>query len=241
MTQDVIQWVKSCAACKKRKTPRPLRHGTTVPVLSTFPNEVLAIDILGPLMETSLGNFWLLTMIDPFTRWPVAIPLPNHQSKVVAKAIFEHWICQKGVPATIVSDQGRDLVSQGMKALCVRLGIKKVQTSGYNPTGNASIERFHRYLMASISILFNQTGIEWDELVEPVLFAYRVSTNDATGFSPFLLETGRHPNLPAGVLANNFDKGEAEGEAEWVRRIKTRLQAAFDLARERQARHLRGI
>jgi hypothetical protein len=50
------------------------------------------------------------------------------------------------------------------------------------------------------------------------------------------LETGRHPNLPAGVLAQKLDKGEGEGEIEWVRRIKTRLQAAFDLTRERQAR-----
>src|SRR5579863_2615306 len=106
-----------------------------------------------------------------------------------------------------------------MKALCQKLGIKKVQTSGYNPTGNASVERFHRYLMASVSILFNQLAIEWDELVEPVLFAYRVSENDVTGFSPFFLETGRHPNLPAGTLVRHFDGGEGKGEVQWVKEI----------------------
>src|SRR4051812_4636490 len=35
-----------------------------------------------------------------------------------------------------------------MKRLCERLGISRVQTGGYNPTGNSSIERFHRSLNA---------------------------------------------------------------------------------------------
>ena len=118
------------------------------------------------------------------------------------------------MPRLIVSDQGRELVSKGIKSLCFKLGIRKVQTSGYNPTGNASIERFHRFLMASVSILFNQLSIEWDELVEPVLFAYRVSVNDVTGFSPFSLKRRDWvfrkrrdwvlPNPPLGVLGEKF-------------------------------------
>ena len=72
--------------------------------------------------------------------------------------------------------------------------------------------------MASI-ILFNQLAIEWDELVEPVLFSYRV---------PLLFRN-------RGSVVKNFDKGDEKGEVDWVRHITWRLQAAFDLVRERQA------
>jgi transposase InsO family protein len=234
MAQDAYRWVRSCSGCKKRKTPRPMRQGITEPVFATFPNQTVAIDIVGPLMETSAGNQWLLTMIDIFTRWPVAIPIPNRKSKVVAKAIFENWICQEGVPLKIVSDQGRELISEGIKSICARMGISKVQTSGYNPTGNANIERFHRYLLGAVSILFDRTTIDWDEFVQPVLFAYRVSLNDTTGFSPFYLKTGRHPTLPLQAMMSRADQVPPATGPEWSRRISERLAQAFEQAREAQ-------
>src|SRR5947208_2852697 len=51
---------------------------------------------------------WILTMIDHFTRWPVAIPIPNRTSEVIANAIFKYWICEKGVPARVLLETGRD-------------------------------------------------------------------------------------------------------------------------------------
>src|SRR5688572_9582604 len=120
--------------CKKRKTSRPLRQGITRPVFSKFPNHTIAVDIVGPMVETSSGNLWIL---DVFTRWPLAVPIPTRQSNVIARIIFERWICEKGVPSQILSDQGRELVSKGIRSVCERIGIKKIQTSGYNPTGNA--------------------------------------------------------------------------------------------------------
>src|SRR5262249_4290499 len=70
MVKDIIRWVQGCIACRKRKTPRPLRQGITMPIQSSFPNQTVAIDIVGPMMESSSGNRWILTMIDVFTRWP---------------------------------------------------------------------------------------------------------------------------------------------------------------------------
>ena len=74
-------------------------------MLPNYPNEAVAIDIVGPLLETSEGNIWILTMLDTFTRWPVAIPIPNRETRLVAKLIFEQWICKKGVPSRIVKEK----------------------------------------------------------------------------------------------------------------------------------------
>jgi len=212
VNNDIKRWVKSCSACKKRKTPRPMRSGITTPVFSSFPNHTVAIDIVGPMNESTQGNRWILTMIDVFTRWPVAVAMPNRESRLIAKIIYRKWICDQGVPIQIISDQGRELVSRGLKYMCRRFGTRKIETSGYNPTGNASVERFHRYFMASISILHDRQDTDWDDYVDPVLFSYRASVNDTTGFSPFFLETGRHPNLPAGALVSNLQPEEGKSE-----------------------------
>jgi len=234
MTQDAVRWVRGCVACKKRKTPRPLRQGMTQPVFSRFPNHTVAIDIVGPMLETSSGNLWILTMIDVFTRWPLAVAIPNRKSSVIGKIIFERWICEKGVPAMILSDQGRELVSLGIQSMCKRIGIRKVQTAGYNPTGNACIERFHRFLTSSLAILYNRTGTDWDDFLPPVLFAYRASQHDTTGFSPFYLETGRFPTLPVGTLVGEYKETGAENGVEWADKVVKRLRTAFAYVREAQ-------
>ena len=110
MNKDIKRWVKSCSACKKRKTPRPMRSGVTQPAFAVFPNHTVAIDIVGPMMESTEGNQWVLTMIDVFTRWPVAVPIPNRESRLIAKIIYQRWICDKGVPFLLVSGPGRELV-----------------------------------------------------------------------------------------------------------------------------------
>ena len=95
--KDIKRWVRSCSACKKRKTARPMRSGVTRPVFSVAPNHTLAIDIVGPMPESTDGNQWILTMIDVFTRWPLAVPIPSRESRLIATIIYRRWICEKGV------------------------------------------------------------------------------------------------------------------------------------------------
>ena len=137
-------------------------------------------------------------MIDVFTRYPIAIPLPNRKAATVMHAIYEHMyiICHHGIPFRILSDQAKEFIDMGVKALCRKWGIKKIETSGYNSTGNSHIERFHRYLNAAMTIIYDKQDRDWDTYVPAVLFAYRVTVNDTTGYSPASLMYGRElPNI----------------------------------------------
>ena len=86
-----------------------------------------------------LGNMWVLTMIDLFTKWPAAVPIPDRSSATIANAICKYWICERGTPCKIVSDNGRELISAGMQQVCLRLGIMRVTTARYKPKGNATV------------------------------------------------------------------------------------------------------
>ena len=207
-------------------------NGITETIQAKFPNEVVAIDIFGPFPRSKHGNVWVLTMIDTFTRWPVAVAIKDRSSASVATAIYERWICDKSVPLKIISDRAREFVSRGMKQLSIRLGCTLITTSGYNPTGNSSIERFHRYLGAAISIVFEKITADWDDHIPSVLFAYRSSINDTTGHTPFFLEHGREAQLPLGNIFSFLRK--VEPTEDFVTELTHRLETAFNRTRELQ-------
>ena len=196
MKKQVFRWVKACLGCRKRKTPRPMRAGITEAQLATYANEVVAMDFLGPFPRSINGNRYIFTMIDIFTRWPVAIPVPDRLSLTVAKSIFKFWICEKGVPLKIVSDRALEFLSRGIKQLAAYMGTILIATGGYNPAGNSSVERFHRYLNASLCIIYDKVDSDWDEYVPAVLFSYRASKNDTTGILPILLRARQRTPTP---------------------------------------------
>jgi transposase InsO family protein len=235
MTQNIARWIRSCSACSRRKTTRPMNSGLTEITLAADSWETVGIDILGPLPVTEDGYRWLLTIVDQFSRWPMAIPLRGRTSAEIARALHDHLITHHGPPKTILSDRGRELISRAMQHLCRSWGVRKVATGGYNPTGNAFCERFPRDLNCAITTLKpgSAESPEWDKLVPAVLFSYRCSTNDATGFSPYYLLHGKEPRLPDDLL---FDPVEEKVEfvADYVDNLQSNLKSAFRLARAQQ-------
>jgi hypothetical protein len=47
------------------------------------PVEIASIDITGPYVTTPRGNKYLLTYVDHFTKWAVAVPLPYQEASTV--------------------------------------------------------------------------------------------------------------------------------------------------------------
>ena len=235
MSENIARWIRSCSACSRRKTTRPMNSGLTDLTLAVNSWETVGIDLLGPLPVTDEGYRWLLTIVDQFSRWPMAIPLRGKTTGEIARALHDHLITQHGPPVTILSDRGRELISKAMQYLCRSWGVRRVVTGGYNPTGNAFCERFHRYLNCAITTLKpgSAENPEWDRLVPAVLFSYRCSINDATGFSPYYLLHGKEPRLPEELLFSVSEE-KLEYIADYVDTMQSNLRSAFLLARKQQ-------
>ncbi|XP_055944570.1 uncharacterized protein YagA-like [Argiope bruennichi] len=111
--------------------------------------EHVHLDLVGPL-PPSQGNYYCLTMIDRFTRWPEAVPIPDMTAQTVAQKFFKHWIARFGCPVRITTDQGRQFESDLFRALSQLLGIKRIRSSPYHPQANGLIEEFHRPLKEAL-------------------------------------------------------------------------------------------
>ena len=74
--------------------------------------------------------------------------------------------------------------------------MRQVFTSPYTP-GNSVLERAHGFIKQKIiAVKAAIPGIQWDEVVPPIQFAYNISPGASTQESPFFLYYGRDPIIP---------------------------------------------
>lgn len=86
------------------------------------------LKIVGPLPPPD-GCCFLLTCVDFFARWPLAVPIADAYSGMISKAFPHHWISAT-VPSTAITDGGAQFQSKlftdfftllGLKRSCVRI------------------------------------------------------------------------------------------------------------------------
>ena len=82
-------------------------------------------------------------MIDRFSRWPEAVPLPNMAAQTVAAALIDGWVTRFGTRAVITIDQGKQFEASLFQAVSKFRGSKKIRTSPHHPASNGLIERWH--------------------------------------------------------------------------------------------------
>jgi len=73
------------------------------------------MDIVGPLPKTETGNEYILTVQDQLIKFCIGVPLPDQTSETIAEAFVDRFICVLGAPKAILTDQGRNFISDLMK------------------------------------------------------------------------------------------------------------------------------
>ena len=79
----------------------------------------VAMDLLDLSVTTTRGNRYVLVMVDCFSRWTEACPLPDKTAQSVADAFFNQIVCCFGMPIVIHSDQGLRISSCRNCVYCV--------------------------------------------------------------------------------------------------------------------------
>ncbi|GFO17662.1 Pol polyprotein [Plakobranchus ocellatus] len=94
--------------------------------------ERVAIDIIGSNNPSSKeGHRFILTFVEYATRYAEAVPL----QKIDAETVAEMEIYSRlGVPKEMLSDSRTQFMSDYMREVCRRLGIKQKMTTPSHPT-----------------------------------------------------------------------------------------------------------
>ena len=76
--------------------------------------DCLAMVIVGgmdSLPQTPRGNRYILTLIDCFTRFAVAVPVVDQSAEVVIASVIGHYIMVYGTPHRRLTDHNRNFES----------------------------------------------------------------------------------------------------------------------------------
>jgi transposase InsO family protein len=200
---DAKMHVLACETCalfsQQRRGRAPLGY------LQAFHRfDVVSIDIFGggsTLPTSNFGNKYVLVCIDLFTKFVVAVPLPDQQAETVASAFLYKWILVMGPPLRLHSDQGRNFESELFSNLCRVWRIGKTRTSPYHPQGNGACERVNHTIISGLAktVHGNSPG-KWDLALVHVVFAYNASVHRSTNATPFSLVFGAEVLLPSEIL-----------------------------------------
>ena len=91
----------------------------------------------------------------------------------------------------MISDQGREFVNSVSEHLFRLTGTKHKITSAYHPQTNGLCERMNQTLEKALLKMVNEKQNNWDDFIDPILFAYRTSQQKSTKYSPYEMVFGR--------------------------------------------------
>ncbi|KAL7299837.1 hypothetical protein TKK_0007577 [Trichogramma kaykai] len=207
MRKQVSAWAKCCTACQTSKISR---HNRSKLGRFTEPDSRFAHIHIDLIKLPKVDNKqYCLTIIDRFSRWPIAIPLPNMVASTVAQALLE-WISSYGAPDFITSDRGGQFESDLFQELAKLFGIQHVRTCSYHPISNGLIERFHRTLKAALKCATQP----WTEALPMVMLGLRTDDLQA---SPVEMVYGTTLSLPGDFCAPSTPITE---ESTFVRKLR---------------------
>ncbi|GJU80734.1 reverse transcriptase domain-containing protein [Tanacetum coccineum] len=132
-------------------------------------------------------------------------PLPEAKAetiitgKQVKNFSFDNIVCRFGIPATIITDNGTQLINDPFKSWAEGLGIKLLSTSVYHPQANGAMERANQSTMQGIKTRLYQEVGAWVEELPNVLWAHRTTPKMSNGETPFCLAYGTETVIPAEI------------------------------------------
>jgi transposase InsO family protein len=238
MLQDIKNYITNCETCKAAK---PLTSNPTPPMgrqkLADHPWQLISADYLGPLTRSKKGNNFLLVVADWFSKEVLLFPCRAAESKSLVNMIEHGVFYTKGVPETIITDNGKQFISREFRDCLDRFSVKHWLNPSYHPQVNPS-ERVNKVIVSALKSFTGPDQTLWDQNIKKIETAIQTSVHDSTGFTPFFINHGREMPLSGSEHKILREIGKIDPvEAEKTRidrfgklneQIKTNLKKAYE-------------
>ena len=234
MTQDLRNHIKKCGHCRKYEAAPPV--APMKPLTCSGPGELLHVDFTlieetVPLKQEPV--IWnVLVLQDHFSRYVVMYVVKDQTARIAAETLRNGYFGLVGVPAYLVSDQGKAFMGHIITDLCDLYGVQKLRTSTYHAQTNGQVEHMNQTIIGMIGKLEEDKKACWSEHLPDLLLAYNATHSTVTGYSPYYLLFGRRSRIPVDYLFPTLRDSPHQTKMEVsVVAMQKRLKEAFAVAR----------
>ncbi|RXN12176.1 Transposon Ty3-I Gag-Pol poly [Labeo rohita] len=204
MWTDVKHNVRECVKCQTLRHDNRKPAGKLQPITTTKPNEMLGVDIMGPLSRSTQQNEYLLVFVDYYSRWVEFFPMRHATAQSIATILRKEILTRWGVPDFILSDRGTQFVSSVFKEVCEKWKVTPKLTTAYHPQTNMT-ERVNRTLKNMIASYVDDNHNKWDQFLPEMRFAINSAIQETTGVTPAELHLGRKLKGPMDKILHGPD------------------------------------
>ena len=195
MRRWIEKWYKRCGHCLVHSSLPDHPPMGDMPIAKS-PGQIVGMDLIGPLVQSSYGNQYILTLIDHYSGWIEAYPLPRKTNECVWKALRSDYLPRHGSPRVLISDQGAEFKGAEFHEWLQENGTEHRRTTPFHPQSNGKTERANRSIKTTLRKLINGNRGRWEDELPSVLWALRTNTSSVTEHSPFMLQHARPMRTP---------------------------------------------
>ena len=199
---DINNYVRGCVVCQRNKPSvgQPAGKLQPLPVPSGVCEDI-SMDFIGHLPKTTMGNFFILVVVDRLSKMAHFLPCKKSIDGPGVAALFVDRIwSMHGLPKSVVTDRGTQFLNAFNKALTRIVGTKHAVSSSYHPETDGQTERVNRVLNKMLRHYTNARYDDWDLQLPLCEFAHNNARSSATGMSPFYVCYGKHPLTPMSAV-----------------------------------------
>ncbi len=237
MARDITNYVRKKCRCIADKKPNVAERAMLMPIETSYPFEVVAIDFIH--LDKCKGNFeYVLVVTDLFTKFVQMYATKTKSSKAAASKLFQDFILGYGFPKRVMHDKGPEFNSDLFSELHRLTGIKSSNTTPYHPMANGQCERMNRSLVAMLKSLSAVEKRDWKTVLPKLSFAYNSTQHSTTGFTPFFMMFGRESRLPIDEIFQEIQLEEPgklrrRTHQQFVDEWKRSMKEVFRVAKEK--------
>jgi hypothetical protein len=240
MYEEIKKYVVSCLPCQSNKPSQQVPMGLLQPL--SIPNkkwETVTMDLITGLPVTKNGNDAIVVWVDKLSKQAhFAATKTTIDAPGLAKLMYETVVRHHGMPTSIVSDRDPRFTSNFWRSLWNLTGTNLAMSTAFHPQTDGQTERMNRTLEDMLRATANYEQDNWDESLITLEIAYNNSIQASTGFSPFFLNSGQHPNLPMlTAVKSESSNPTANDFLERISKGLTQAKQNLKDAQERQTKY----
>ena len=159
-----------------------------------YPWHTISSDLIGELPE-SQGYNAICVFVDRFSKQIHLVPTSTDlTAQGMAKLLRDHVFKLHGMPKKFISDRGPQYESRFSREFYRLLGMEKNSSTAYHPQTDGQTERINQEIEQYLRLFINYRQSDWADWLALAEFTYNNRKHAATGFSPFYVNHGRHPD-----------------------------------------------